>query len=716
MVKFKVKDKTLVIDASNWLTFPSIEDNASVMAIAIELLRRNKGIEKIVFSQEKQIEYDYFAVKMLNEIAELLDSIELHEKEMLKYSKLRKIIQTIKKDPLLAYFQLNVLLSKTKDAELFVLATKLKEMMESLTMLKIFQEYAKDYEPGLRKIYRKIFMPMIRPNFMTTSFYIFPPRNAVLIDSYKLRNGSKAEIYRIPGKVRHYYHLIAPEFLLGMEEQKIINLAKDRIAEATREIDYSNMERARETFKDIAKSTIRQVASEENIRLSKDKVEELAEILTRHTAGFGILEILISDDKLQDIYINSPIGFTPVFVFHSDFEECETNVFPSKEDAEVWATRFRLYSGRPLDEANPVLDTELFVPGGRARVAAITRTLSPEGLAFAIRRHRDKPWTFPLFIKVRYFNALYAGLMSFLADGGRAILIAGGRSSGKTSLLSSLILELMRKYRIIIQEDTRELPVEIYRKLGYNVENLKTRSVITQVETELPADEALRTALRLGDSVLIIGEIRSVEGKALFEAMRIGALANLVAGTIHGESAYGVYDRIVNDLGVPKTSFKAVDIVSISNMLKSPDGLHRFRRVVELTEIRKKWQEDPLQEGAFVNLMEYSAKQDELKPTDTLLNGESEVINAIAKRVREWRGNWEAVWSNIMLRARIKQTMVDYALKLKRPEILEAEYVVQANEYFHLISDEVKQEVGALDSELIYARWLSKFKQLIKHF
>ncbi len=716
MVKFKVKDKTLVIDASNWLTFPSIEDNASVMAIAIELLRRNKGIEKIIFSQEKQIEYDYFAVKMLNEIAELLDSIELHEKEMLKHSKLRKIIQTIKKDPLLAYFQLNVLLSKTKDAEVFVLATKLKEMLESLTMLKFFQEYAKEYEPGLRKIYRKIFMPMIRPNFMTTSFYIFPPRNAMLIDSYKLRNGSKVEIYRIPGKVRHYYHLIAPEFLLSMEEQKIINLAKDRIAEATREIDYSNMERARETFKGIAKSTIRQVASEENIRLIKDKVEELAEILTRHTAGFGILEILISDDKLQDIYINSPIGFTPVFVFHSDFEECETNVFPSKEDAEVWATRFRLYSGRPLDEANPVLDTELFVPGGRARVAAITRTLSPEGLAFAIRRHRDKPWTFPLFIKVKYFNALYAGLMSFLADGGRAILIAGGRSSGKTSLLSSLILELMRKYRIIIQEDTRELPVEIYRKLGYNVENLKTRSVITQVETELPADEALRTALRLGDSVLIIGEIRSVEGKALFEAMRIGALANLVAGTIHGESAYGVYDRIVNDLGVPKTSFKAVDIISISNMLKSPDGLHRFRRVVELTEIRKKWQEDPLQEGAFVNLMEYSAKQDELKPTDTLLNGESEVINAIAKRVREWRGNWEAVWSNIMLRARIKQTMVDYALKLNRPEILEAEYVVQANEYFHLISEQVKQEVGALDSELIYARWLSKFKQLIKHF
>jgi len=110
----------------------------------------------------------------------------------------------------------------------------------------------------------------------------------------------------------------------------------------------------------------------------------MSNILARYTAGFGVLEILLSDPKLQDIYINSPIGIMPIFVGHSDFEECETNLIPTKEDAESWATRFRMLSGRPLDEANPVLDTELLVPGGRARVAAITRTLSPGGIGYTL--------------------------------------------------------------------------------------------------------------------------------------------------------------------------------------------------------------------------------------------------------------------------------------------------------------------------------------------
>jgi hypothetical protein len=243
---------------------------------------------------------------------------------------------------------------------------------------------------------------------------------------------------------------------------------------------------------------------------------------------------------------------------------------------------------------------------------------------------------------------------------------------------------------------------------------LKSRSVITRVETELPADEALRTALRLGDSVLIVGEVRSVEGKALFEAMRIGALANVVAGTIHGESPYGVYDRVVNDLGVQPTSFKAIDLITICNMLKSPDGLHRFRRTIELTEVRKHWKKDPLDENGFVPLMSYSAKDDTLKPTDTLINGESEVLNEIASKVRDWHGAWDLVWENILLRAKIKETMLDYANKTNHPEILEVDWVIDSNEMFHMISSQVRQEVGSIDTKIVYEKWLDWFKEKLR--
>ncbi|MFB6294278.1 MAG: hypothetical protein ABEI97_00815, partial [Candidatus Nanohaloarchaea archaeon] len=255
----------------------------------------------------------------------------------------------------------------------------------------------------------------------------------------------------------------------------------------------------------------------------------------------------------------------------------------------------------------------------------------------------------------------------------------------------------------ILAHNTLELPVPALQGLGYNAERMKSRSVITQVESELPADEAIRTSLRLGDSALVLGEVRSDEAKALYEAMRIGAVANFVGGTIHGEDAYAVFDRVVNDLGVPATSFKATDIIVSANRLRSPSGTDRFRRVTGITEVRKDWTEDPAQENGFVDLMRYDAEQDKLVPTETLLNGESVILNRIADNVREWKNDWDAVWENIQLRKRIKQRQVDLASH--GDHVLEARFTSKANEKFHTISDQVKEEYGELDPERIYARW-----------
>jgi hypothetical protein len=290
------------------------------------------------------------------------------------------------------------------------------------------------------------------------------------------------------------------------------------------------------------------------------------------------------------------------------------------------------------------------------------------------------------------------------------MLIAGTRSSGKTSMLSSLMLEIMPKYRIVVVEDTLELPVDSLRELGYNVLRMKVRSALVGETTELSAADGIRTSLRLGDSCLIIGEVRSEEALALYEAMRVGALANVVAGTIHGANPYGVFDRVVNDLKVPPTSFKATDLILIANPIKSPDGLHRWRRVLQLTEVRKHWKNDPMLEGGFVDLLKYDVDADELKPTPELLNGESEVVKAIAGNVRGWAGNWDAVWDNILLRAKVKEEIVNAAKQTKNPNLLEAEFVVKANNAFHNISDEVKEEVGLPLSKYV----LPKFKEWLK--
>jgi hypothetical protein len=311
-------------------------------------------------------------------------------------------------------------------------------------------------------------------------------------------------------------------------------------------------------------------------------------------------------------------------------------------------------------------------------------------------------------------NPFGAGLLSFLIDGARTLLVAGTRSSGKTSLLGSLMLEIVPKHRIIVIEDSLELPVEALRKLNYDILRMKVRSALLKTTTEVSAEDGIRTSLRLGDSCLIIGEVRSVEAKALYEAMRVGALANVVAGTIHGASPYGVFDRVVNDLEVPITSFKATDSVIVCNPIKSPDGLHAWKRLIQLSEVRKHWTKDPLAEKGFVDLMKYNIEKDELEPTEDLINGDSQIIKDVASNVKGWAGNWDAVYDNILLRSKIKNELVNVAKKTSDYDLLESKFNTLSNHAFHRISDEIIQEVGLPLGERVFPVWQEWLNKEIK--
>ncbi len=741
--EYEREQKRIKVNCRGCFYGSSIEDFESCMSRTIEKLIEAGAVANVVLSSNREYEYDYFQTRMLKDVAGAIKSLARTKKLFMVdkgpdncercVSERVGFIQNLvgyhlKRDPIGAYVRLvreiKYLQQKSRDsypncAKCYndYIAHKLmliKGVLDKTEMIQKVKDRLVGYHIGSREIYRELFHPTIKPNFMLTKYMTIIPIGAVQIDRYFVGK-TEVQCLRIPGRVNVRYHLTPPEFNLGETEYSILDTARRYMAaHKPNRSEFTDPERTREIFYNIGRDMITDISDTMKITLSPKKVDGLAEILTRYTAGFGMLEVILADENVQDLFLNAPVGQMPFFLFHGRHEECDTNIIPTQEDADAWSTRFRIASGRPLDEANPVLDTEIELPSGRVRVAAITRTLSPDGLALALRRHRDKPWTYQLMMNANMMTPLSAGLLSFIVDGARTMLFAGTRSSGKTSMLGATLTEIMKRYRILTVEDTLELPVDALSDMGYNIVRLKSRSVITHVEIEVPTDEAIRTSLRLGDSCLIIGEVRSLEAKALYEAMRIGALANVVAGTIHGDSPYGVFDRVVNDLGVPPTSFKATDVIIMNNRLRSADGLHTFRRMISITEITKEWDEDPQKEKAFVPLMVYNAKTDILEPTETFLNGESYILNEIANRVKEWRDNWEAIWDNIQLRAKVKETLVGYARKMNDFSILEAEFTTEANDQFHVISEKVKDEYGSLDSQRIFARWNEWIKNEIK--
>lgn len=739
------EDTVLIIDCELYPRIPSIEDDPITMSRTIDILSSEPNVTKIIFQQKRNYEYDYNQTALLKEISSLQNHLvknrDLSGYKALAitrctrcisgwYSELKNIISSItKSDPIGAYVELkriarreSIKLEKAIDANCarceqhyISILNQLLSLFEKTRLISLTKAGLAGHKPGNREIYQRIFSPAIKPDFMFTRLMAAYPPEGEELDNYTLDDSTEVTIFELPDTVQYLYHITPPEFRLDEDQYEILDTARKIMAEhKPKKSDFVDPERMRQVFHNVGKDLIEELATYKQFRLKEKEIGLLTAILVRYTIGFGLIEVLLSDKKIQDITINSPMGETPMFIMHQDFGDCRTNIIPTQPESESWASKLRLISGRPLDEANPILDTELLLPGVNTRVAVISSPLNPNGIAYAFRRHRDKPWTLPLFIKQKMLDPLAAGIISFLVDGSRTLLIAGTRSAGKTSLLGAVMVEVMRRSRIITIEDTLELPVPALRKLGYNIQPMKVASAMAKSTAEVSADEGIRATLRMGDSGLIVGEVRSTEAKALYESMRIGALANIVAGTIHGDSPYGVFDRVTNDLGVPKTSFKATDIIIVANPVRSPDGIHKWRRVTQITEVRKHWKEDPLLENGFVDLMKYDAKQDKLLPSDDLINGESEILKAIAGTVKEWAGNWDAVWDNILLRAKIKETIVRYSDQLHQPELLEAEFVVLANDEFHKISEQIAESTGSPDSKKIFLYWEEWLKRKLK--
>ena len=555
--------------------------------------------------------------------------------------------------------------------------------------------------PETKEIYRALFEAQIKPSFIGSRLMFKEEEGMELLDEYTVKNSS-VQVFSLPNKTMNLYFINPPEYTLSPEKYFILSKTKEVVAGyKPGRASLSTVAKSREYFERIYQSTIIDIAAKENIELSKKEILEMSRIVARYSVGYGILEVLLSDRRITDIYVDSPIGENPLYIVHSDFGQCTTNILFNEREARALVTKMRAMSGRPFDEAHPVLDYDL--PDLDTRVAAIGPPLAPDGIAFAFRLHKMTPWTLPQFIDVKMLNPLAAGLLSFFIDNQVTMLITGSRGSGKTSLMGSLVLEIPKNSRIIVQEDTLETPVPYMKRIGFNIQRLKTRSPIggARNEAEVSPEEALRTALRLGDSALVIGEVRSTEARTLYEAMRVGAAGNVVMGTIHGDSAYSVWDRVVNDLNVPNTSFKATDVVVVARPIRFGGSMKRHRRLVQVTEIKKHWVKEPQQEGGLLDLMLYDAGKDNLELVEDNLK-ESDLFT----KIRKLSGlSIEEMWSEIKMRGDSKAYLVELRRKHSLPELLEAANTSLAHDKLLLIREKYLGKKGKVKYNAVLSEW-----------
>ncbi len=560
-----------------------------------------------------------------------------------------------------------------------------------------------------RYVYNRQIKPFTRPRFSTSRIYTEPPDNTVFLESYDVaRIGGRmmdVVIYSLSDRPESLYFVIPPEYNMRPDELEILDSVRSRLMRhRPDDLNFADPANSREYFRRRSQQMVSEEAEKLGVKLVPEQITVFSDILAKYTTGLGILEDILSDNRVTDVYINAPVDMNPVHVV-IEGEECATNIFLSQDDVDTMISRFRALSGRPFGEANPILDMDL--AEYRARVSCIGNPLSSGGLAYAFRKHASTPWTLPRLINEGSMTPLAAGLLSLMVDGNSSILIAGDVGAGKTSLLSAILLEIPQKYRILTIEDTPELPIHDFQRLGWKVQGMNTRSAVGGSDSEIAPDTALKAALRLGNSTLVIGEVRGPETKILYEAMQVGTAGNSVLGTIHGSSTEAVYERIVGALGVPEQSFRSTDAIVVCSNIRISGSMRKKKRLIQISETTSA---NPDGVGVVFNdLMKFNASNDMIEPADLLDMGQSELIGKIASK---WGVSVDEVLLNLKMRARIKQIIAESGRE--RPELVEADMVGQANNMFWLLMNELQDEKGHVDLGEIFNRWVGWYDEFKK--
>ncbi|MEK6902084.1 MAG: ATPase, T2SS/T4P/T4SS family, partial [archaeon] len=158
------------------------------------------------------------------------------------------------------------------------------------------------------------------------------------------------------------------------------------------------------------------------------------------------------------------------------------------------------------------------------------------------------------------------------------IVISGGTSSGKTTLLNVLCSFIPANERVISIEDTSELNLPLRHWI-----RLEGRPPGLEGKGEITLDILTKNSLRMRPDRIIVGEVRHDEAFSLFTAMNTGHDGS--CGTIHANSAAETLIRITSPpMSVPEVMLSGLNFVIVENLFHSASK-GSFRRITEIAEV-----------------------------------------------------------------------------------------------------------------------------------
>lgn len=305
--------------------------------------------------------------------------------------------------------------------------------------------------------------------------------------------------------------------------QEIKSAAYEHLLSRIEELGAEFGRWSRQAIQDFVEIEVAGFVRHQRIAINESEVQHVALSLTKELAGLGPLEDLLADASVEDILIN---GYDNVFVSRRGMLTREPVRFSDNQHILRIVRRILAPLGRRLDESTPMVDARL-PDGGRLNV--IIEPLAVDGPMVSIRKFRQDPLKPSDLLGLGTYNDEIFRLLEAAVHQRCNILISGGTSSGKTSLLNALAFFIPESERIVTVEDTAELSLN-----HPHVVRLESRQGGYDGAGLVSIRDLIRNSLRMRPDRVVVGEVRSAEVMDMLQAMNTGHEGSMT--TIHANS------------------------------------------------------------------------------------------------------------------------------------------------------------------------------------
>lgn len=275
----------------------------------------------------------------------------------------------------------------------------------------------------------------------------------------------------------------------------------------------------------------------------------------------------LEDPAIVEVMLN-PDGRLWIDRLSSGLTDTGKNISPS--DGERIIRVVAHYVGAEVHPGSPRISAELPETGERFEGLLPPVVAAP---TFAIRKPAVAVFSLEDYVAVGIMTPDQAGALRDAVCARKNILVAGGTSTGKTTLTNALLAEVAKTTdRVVLIEDTRELQC-----LAPNLVALRTKDGLISLS------DLVRSSLRLRPDRIPIGEVRGAEALDLLKAWSTGHPGGI--GTIHAGTALGALRRLEQLVQEAVVTVPRPLIAETINVIAVLSGRGAERRLSELARV-----------------------------------------------------------------------------------------------------------------------------------